>query len=146
MSGPTLEGADSDPVVGHKTINTGEIGEFGLPVFRHEPLRKSEADAILQACDEADRKRAEAMPTEKDAVNALWEAQQRLKELGWKDPTYAHELKQEGVESQLIELGSSGIHVGYYHKTGEHDVWWIGGEGCPSTPCLVKSFAKAPPP
>ncbi len=144
MSGSSLEGNEDDPVVGHKTINTGEIGEYGFPILRHEPLRKSEADAMLAACDESDRRRSEAMPTEQDAVNALWEAYQRLRELGWQETAYAHSLKAEGVESQLIELGSSGIHVGYYHKTNDQDVWWIGPEGCPSHPCLVKPLSPSP--
>ncbi len=84
------------------------------------------------------------MPTEQDAVNTLWEAYQRLRELGWKETTYAHDFKKEGLESQLIELGSSGIHVGYYHKTNDHDVWWIGAEGFPSHPCLVKPLSEVP--
>jgi hypothetical protein len=78
------------------------------------------------------------MPTEKDALRVMTDAHYRLKELGWKEATYAHELKVEGKSSLLIELGSSGIHTGYYHKTNNHDVWWIGPEGWPSHPCLVK--------
>lgn len=126
--------SDPNEIVGHKTFSTGDP----LHPFRHEKLTQAEADAILAACDAAETKRTEAMPTEQDAVNTLWAAQERLKRLGWKDPTYAHELKQEGVEALLIELGSSGIHRGYYHAVNGRNVWWIGPEGYPSHPCLVR--------
>lgn len=122
-----------DYIVGHKTF----MNDDGL-TFRHEPLTKGEADKIWAAVEAAKAKRAANMPTEKDAVNALWDAWYRLKELGWKEVTYAHELKQEGVEAQLIEAGSAGIHVGYYHAVDNNAVWWIGPEGCPSHPILVK--------
>lgn len=124
-----------DDIVGHKTFGTGDP----LHPFRHEPLTRKEADAILKSVEEAKAKRAADMPTEQDAVKALWDAQYRLQELGWKDPTYAHELKQDGLESMLIELGSSGIHRGYYHAVDGHDVWWIGPEGSPSHPCLIRA-------
>lgn len=129
---------DGDDVVGHQTFDTGEIGPLGFPVLRHEPLTRAEADAIIKSANDAEHKRAQDMPTEQDAVNALWNAHQRLKELGWKDPTYAHELKRSGITSRLIELGSTGIHEGYYNKVNDHDVWWIGSDGWPSHPCLVK--------
>lgn len=136
MSNVTLD--DADDVVGHKTFDTGEIGPDGFPVLRHEPVTRAEAEAFLKVADEAEQKRATDMPTEQDAVDALWSAQQRLKELGWQDPTYAHALKKEGTESRLIEMGSSGIHIGYYSKVEDTDVWWIGPDGCPSHPCLIK--------
>lgn len=123
---------DDDEIVGHKTFREGMMG------FRHEPLTRKEADALWEASETAKARRAADMPTEQDAVSAMWQAWYRLKELGWKEATYAHDLKQEGLESLLIESGSSGIHRGYYHRTNGNDVWWIGPEGDPSHPCLVK--------
>ena len=125
--------SDPNEIVGHKTF----INDDGL-TFRHEPLTRAEGDALWAAVEAAKAERAADMPTDQDAVNALWNAQQRLKELGWQDPTYAHKLKKDGVVSQLIELGSSGVHEGYYHSVNGHDVWWSGPEGSPIHPCLVK--------
>ncbi len=124
--------SDGDEIVGHKTFRDGPMR------FRHEPLTRKEADALHAAVEAAIAKRAADMPTEQDAVNALRSAYQRLLELGWKEARYG--IKKDGEESRLIELGSSGIHVGYYHAVGDKDVWWIGEEGSPSNPCLVKSL------
>ena len=68
----------ADEIVGHKTFSDGHGG------FRHEPLTRAEADALRAAADAAEAKRATDMPTEQDAVNALWSAQQRLRELSVK--------------------------------------------------------------
>lgn len=126
---------DPNEIVGHKTFRIeGSI----LPAFRHEPLTRAEADKLWAAAVAAEEKRAADMPTEQDAVNTLWSAQERLRKLGWKDPRYAHALRQEGVEAMLIELGSSGIHRGTYHAVNGQDVWWIGPDGSPSHPVLVK--------
>lgn len=126
---------DPDEIVGHKTFRSDD----GLG-FRHEPLTRKEADALMKAADDEEAKRAADMPTEQDAVNALWSAQQRLKELGWTDPrSYkAHALRAEGVAALLVEFSSSGIHRGTYHAVNGKDVWWIGRHGSPSHPVLVR--------
>ena len=90
-----------EKIVGHKTFWTPEGG------FRHEPLTESEAQKMLDACEAARAKREADMPTEQDAVNAMWEAWYRLKELGWKDAQYR---PADGTEIDVIEIGSSGIH------------------------------------
>ena len=94
---------DTDPVVGHKTFHEGSMQT------RHEPLRASEAAALMAAVDEAKRRRAELMPTEQDAVRAMWEAYHRLEELGWRNATYC---PRDGRTLLFIEAGSSGIHEG----------------------------------
>lgn len=128
--------SDENEVVGHKTFATGDP----LHPFRQEPLTRKEADALLKRVDELKAQRAADMPTEQDAVNALWNAQQRLKELGWCDPREwnASKLRAEGVEAMLVEFSSSGIHRGYYHAVNGKDTWWIGPDGSPSSPCLVR--------
>jgi hypothetical protein len=134
--------SDPNEIVGHKTFATGEIcPETGMPKFRHEPLTRADADALWASVEAAKAKRATDMPTEQDAVNALWHAQQRLKELGWDEPqSYrSHPLRQDGVTAKLVEFSSSGIHEGYYHSVNGKDVWWIGPDGCPSHPILVRS-------
>jgi hypothetical protein len=121
-----------DKVVGHKTF-------YDNGHYRHEPLMQSEASEIMARIDKEKEKRADDMPTEESAAKAMWRAYYRLKELGWNDAKYAHELKVEGKECLLIEPGSSGIHTGVYRKVRENDVWWTGEEGWPSHPCLVKA-------
>src|SRR5688572_6343908 len=67
-----------DPVVGHKTYHDG----------RHEPIRQSEASALMAASDEAKARRAEQMPDEQSAIHTMFNAWLRLKELGWKEAQY----------------------------------------------------------
>ena len=140
--------ATADEIVGHKTFSTGKIGPDGFPVLRHEPLTRKEADALWNRIEELKAERATAMPTEQDAVNALWNAQQRLKELGWDEPgSYkTHPLRQDGVTAKLIEFSSSGIHEGYYHSVNGKDVWWIGPDGSPSRPVLVRPLDRTAKP
>jgi len=121
----------ADEIVGHKTFSTGDP----MHPFRHEPLRQSEADAMWAAVEAARTKRAEDMPTDQDAVNVLGQARERLRELGWREECYA----PDGIEAQIIELGSSGIHQG--RKDGT--CWWIAeaGDLWPSHPILFKPLA-----
>ena len=120
----------NDPVVGHKTFRDGIS-------FRHEPLRQSEADALMKRIDEADKRRAELMPTEQDAVRMMFQAWQRLKELGWRETMYGP--TNETV--QLIESGSSGIHKGQRWNEWPEKTWWIDGDS-PSNPCLFKPMEQ----
>lgn len=129
-----------DDIIGHRTF----MNPDGL-TFRHEPLTRADADALRKQVEKEREKRAADMPTEKDAANELWRAHYRLEELGWKNPDYAHELKQDGMEALLIELGSAGIHRGYYHAVNDHDVWWCGPEGSPVHPALIKAIPKGKP-
>ena len=88
-------------IVGHKTF----INQDGT--FRHEPLGESEALAMLDSIEAERVKREVDMPTEQDAVNKLWDAWYRLKELGWKD---AMCRDHDGSPVDVIQLGSTGIH------------------------------------
>jgi len=86
-------------IVGHKTFHDANG-------YRHEPLTRSEADALLKAVDKAKRRRAKLMPDAKAAVMALWEAQKRLKELGWTEGIYC---PKDGSTFKAVTLGSTGI-------------------------------------
>lgn len=120
-------------IVGHKTFSTGDP----LQPFRHEPLTRTEADALWAAADAAKKARAEAMPTEQDAVRAMWSAWERLRELGWKEACYA----PTDAALRLVEPGSSGIHVGHADGEWPHKSFWIAeaGDLWPSRPCLFKT-------
>ena len=91
-----------EKIVGHKTFMNPD------GTFRHEPLTEREAAAMLDACEAERAKRETDMPTEQDAINRLWDAWYRLKELGWKDAQYLDGVGGEVLE--VIELGSTGIH------------------------------------
>lgn len=116
-------------IVGHKTFDTGKRDLHGLPIFRHEPLTQAEGEALWEAAKTAEQKRAERMPDEQAAIRALWDAHQRLKELGWKEPMYC---PKDGTKFRVIELGSTGIFEGAYrgewpsgswHMWDEHDMY-----------------------
>jgi hypothetical protein len=115
-------------IVGHKTLRDGS----------HEPLTRAEADEIMSRCDEADKRRAEAMPTEQSAIDAMMDAYIRLKEFGWRDVIYC---PKDGSPFDAIEFGSSGIHECHYSGDWPDGSWWIheAGDLWPSHPSLFKA-------
>ena len=117
-----------DPIVGHKTFTDGHG-------FRHEPLRESEANEIMARIEASNKRRAELMPTEKDAAKMLFEAWYRLKELGWKETCY-------GPTNQpvlVVEPGSSGLHKAIRHEPWPEKTWWsFDSEMYPMNPCLFR--------
>lgn len=124
-----IDAENASDVVGHKTFDTGERDEDGFPIHRHEPLTRAEGAALWASAKEAERLRAERMPDEQAAIRALWDAHQRLKEFGWKEPQYC---PKDGTNFKIIELGSTGIfdcHYqgewpdGLYMVSDEHDVY-----------------------
>lgn len=123
-----------DPVVGHKTLSDGAGG------FRHEPLRKSEADAMLARIELSTEQRRAAMPDEQSAINAMFNAWQRLKEFGWNDAIYC---PKDGSTFSVLESGSTGIHAAHYQGDWPTGGWLIHAEGdlWPSRPVLYKPRA-----
>jgi hypothetical protein len=114
-------------VVGHKTFRGGH----------HEPLRESEADEIIKMTERARDRRAAQMPDETSAIEALFEAWLRLKELGWNDAIYC---PKDGTTFDVIEAGSTGIHRCYYDGQWPKGIWWIQGDDdlYPSRPVLFR--------
>lgn len=113
----------------NKTFDTGERDEHGLPVFRHEPLTAAEGEALWLAANAAQSKRAEQMPDEQSAINAMFNAWVRLKELGWNEPMYC---PKDGTKFRVIENGSTGIFdcvydgewpKGHWTMFDEHDAY-----------------------
>jgi hypothetical protein len=112
-----------DEIVGHKTLRD-DAGNM-----RHEPLTRSEADAIMALADAAQAKRTALWPTSEDAVRGMCDAFHRLKELGWRETVYA---PPDGRLKRVIESGSSGIHEGYCerrHDRPDDKWWWIPSPG-----------------
>lgn len=130
--------SDKQPtdIVGHKTFDTGEIGPEGFPVLRHEPLTRAEAADILAQIDRKEAARAERMPDEQAAIRTLFDAYQRLKELGWRDAMYG---PADGSALEVIECGSSGIHKAYRDEKRRY--WIVDGDVWPSDPVLFRDPA-----
>lgn len=130
-----------DDIVGHKTFSTGETcPETGFPKMRHEPLTRGEANAMWESAMAEKASREERMPDEQSAIRAMWDAHQRLTELGWRDPSYC---PKDGSHFKVIEPGSTGIHDGAYWgewPTGHWNVF--DGDVWPSRPVLFKLYPE----
>jgi hypothetical protein len=94
-------------------------------------------EALLDEIYKQEAKRAEDMPTEKDALLRMTECVQRLKDLGWNDAMYC---PKDGTVFNVIEAGSSGIHKAHYDGKWPDGTWWIhdNGDLLPSHPILFK--------
>jgi hypothetical protein len=130
-----------DDIVGHKTFDTGEIcPETGFPAMRHEPLTRREADALWERAMALKAKREADMPDEQSAIKAMFEAWQRLKELGWREASYC---PKDGTHFQAIESGSTGIHDCNYQGEWASGSWWVyDGDVWPARPCLFKLYPE----
>lgn len=124
----------ADKIVGHKTFSNPDGS------FRHEPLRQSEADAIMAQVKANDKRRKELMPDEDSAIRLLFDAYVRLKEFGWNDAIYC---PKDGRVFDAIECGSTGIHPCTYQGEWPEGSWWI--DDCPSRPVLYRSALTAKP-
>lgn len=121
----------SEKIVGHKT----KYDERGH--IYHEPLTESEANALIGSIQKDDKRRKELMPDEKSAIQMLFDAAERLRELGWKNPVYC---PKDGTIFKVLEIGSTGQHDCFYMGDWPKGNWWIVGDGdmCPSRPALFK--------
>lgn len=101
-------------------------------------LTQEEVAELFAAAEAQKAKRAADMPTEQDAIHALTQAVYRLNELGWRDPIYC---PKDGSEFDVIEAGSSGIHVASYWGDWPNGGWHVHADGdCwPSRPILYRA-------
>lgn len=95
---------------------------------------------LLAQADAAKMKRIEDMPTEQDAIDAMFRAHLRLRDdLGWREVIYA----PKNVPLDVIEPGSTGIH---YATRDEQGRFWIhDGDTWPSRPVLFRLRATENP-
>ena len=91
---------DKRRIVGHKTFYDPKKG------YSHKPLFEDEAKALLAAVDAAKKRRAKIMPTERAAIEMMFQAWQRLQEFGWSEAMYC---PKDGSHFKVIEAGSTGI-------------------------------------
>lgn len=107
--------SETDPVVGHKTLKDGT----------HLPLLKSEADSIMAEVNLRRAERASRMPDERSAINAMFDAWLRLKELGWREAVYC---PKDGTSFDVIEPGSTGIHPCHYSGEWPTGYFMVGSD------------------
>ena len=95
-------------------------------------------EQIFADIEARDRARAEKMPTDKDALIVMFEAYQRLKELGWNDIMYC---PKDGSMFDAISSGSTGTCQTKYDGEKRRGRFWCygGGDVWPSSPILFKS-------
>lgn len=90
----------------------GRYGWATLEDGSRVPLTAEECDGIWAAVEAQRVRRQTAMPDEQSAIRALQDAVERLKDFGWRDWVYC---PKDGSSFDVLELGSTGIHRGYYH-------------------------------
>lgn len=91
---------------------------------------------FVRLLDAQEADRAKRMPDEQAALNVLFGAWLRLKELGWQDAEYC---PKDGSEFKVIEAGSTGFHDCVYLGEWPTGGWWVhDGDTYPSRPILWK--------
>jgi hypothetical protein len=100
-------------------------------------VTEQEMDALLAEIDAKERERAEKMPDERAALEQMFEAWLRLKELGWREVIYS---PKDGTVFDSISAGSTGIHDCHYEGEWPEGGWWTfdGGDLWPSRPILFR--------
>lgn len=100
-------------------------------------ITPEQARLIWESCQKAEARRAEKMPTELDALLSMFDAFQRLKELGWNEAIYC---PKDGTVFDAIEAGSSGIHDCSYQGEWPKGRWEIyeAFDIWPSNPVLFR--------
>lgn len=98
-------------------------------------------EKIAAELDQAIQKRAADMPMENDALQVMFTAWQRLRELGWRDIGYC---PKNGTPFLAIEARSTDIHRCYYRGK-----WPMGmcetEDGRDMYPILFKALLKEQP-
>jgi len=105
-------------------------------------LLASEAVVLEVKIEASKQRRLDLMPDEGAAIGLMFDAYQRLKELGWNDAQYC---PKDGSTFDAIEVGSTGIHQTFYSGVWPNGVWYVQDRGdlWPAHPVLYRK--KAPP-
>jgi hypothetical protein len=112
-------------------------GHFTMADGSHRPMTEEQGMALLRESEEYQRKRAEQMPDEQSAIRAMFDAHDRLRELGWRDAVYC---PKDGTEFLVIEPGSTGQHPCHYQGEWPTGSWTDGD--CGMRPVLFKLYPK----
>ena len=100
-------------------------------------MTAEEAKELWDKAEAAQAKRQQDMPKETHAILIMFEAYQRLMELGWKQAIYC---PKDGTVFEVIEAGSTGIFDCHYDGEWPKGIWWThdGGDLWPSRPILFR--------
>lgn len=99
-----------------------------------EHISEEDFNALEAAIEASKAARTAKMPTETAALAQMFEAWQRLQEMGWKEAQYC---PKDGSHFSAIEAGSTGIHDCNYLGAWPDGAWWIyDGDMWPARPVL----------
>ena len=107
--------SEEDDIVGHITMGDGS----------RVPLTRAEGDAIMKQVEANEARKSEQMPTSKEAVATMYDAYDRLRQLGWNPGSYC---PKDGTRFAIIEHGSTGVFTGSYF--GEWPSGYVIAEDC----------------
>lgn len=99
---------------------TKYVGWATMTDRTHRSITSAEAEELWKASEDRRAARALAMPGEQSAINAMFDAFDRLRELGWREGIYA---PKDGSKFQIIEGGSTGIFECHYSGTWPNGYW-----------------------
>lgn len=108
---------------------------------RRVALTPSEAQALWETVERRRAERAAKLPDERSAIEAMFEAWLRLKELGWSEAIYC---PKDGSAFEVIEPGSTGIFRCHYDGDWPKGTWRVedGGDLWPSRPILFRLYPE----
>lgn len=116
-------------------------GHMTLADGSHVALTADDAEKIWRESEQRTADRAAKLPDEKIAIGAMFEAFDRLRELGWREAIYC---PKDGSKFQVIEPGSTGVFTGWYDGPWPDGKWWSsdGTDIYPSRPVLFRLFPE----
>jgi hypothetical protein len=94
-------------------------------------------EQLFRDIQRREQDRAEKMSDTKAALRQMFEAYQRLRDLGWNDAIYC---PKDGTTFDSISAGSTGVHDCFYRGEWPKGGWWgaEAGDIWPSSPILFK--------
>lgn len=116
-------------------------GHFTLSDGSHQAMTSELAEALWKNAQERLKARAERLPDEQSAIGSMFDAFDRLRELGWRDAIYC---PKDGTHFQVLEAGSTGIFDAYYDGEWPKGSWWAADDGdlWPSRPILFRLYPE----
>lgn len=104
-------------------------------------ITRAEALEIHADLEKRLAERAERLPDERSAICAMFDAYDRLRELGWREAIYC---PKDGSSFEVIEAGSTGIFRAHYEGEWPKGSWWLedGGDVWPSRPILHRLYPE----
>lgn len=113
-----------------------------LEHLRRAFRRRSLGEKLWQAAERSKRRRAHRLPDEEACLRAMFDAWQRLRDLGWREIQHC---PKDGTVFLSIEAGSTGIHDCHYQGDWPTGLWWVheARDLWPARPMLFKEKAPA---